>query len=117
MSDQIGLASEAYVLFAGATKIPCLNPPSERVAVAPPAGGEVPELLLQPSGRWRNRVARAPLRVLFSHKNFANLVGDSRPGVSEHLIEREGKQLTVRQDRQLAVCVDQPGVSTNTSVV
>jgi len=31
--------------------------------------------------------------------------------------EREGKHLTVRQDRQLAACVDQPGDSTNTGLV
>jgi len=37
ISGEIGLASEAYILLAGATKVPCLNAPRERVAVGPRA--------------------------------------------------------------------------------
>ncbi len=91
MSGEIGLESGAYILFAGARKIPCLNVPIERIAVALPARGEVSELPLQSSRRWRLSVARFPLRVLFSRQDCANLVGDSRPRVTEHLAQREGE--------------------------
>jgi len=90
MSGEIGLESGAYISFAGAGKIPCLNAPIERIAVALPARAAVPEWPRQPSRRWRLSVARPPLRVLFSHKDSANLVGDSRPRVTEHLAQREG---------------------------
>ena len=69
MSGEIGLESEAYILLAAATKIPCLNGAGERVAVAPPTRGKVP-----------------------------------------------GNHLAARQDRQLAVHVDQQRDSTSTCV-
>lgn len=113
---EIGLASETCILLAGGTKIPCPNASSERVAVGPPARGEVQELPFKPSTRWHRRVARDPLEVLFSHKDSANLVDASRPRVTEHLAQFEREHLAVRQGRQLAVRVDQPGNSTNMRV-
>lgn len=46
------------------------------------------------------------LRVAFSHKDIANLVGASRPRVTEHLARLEREQFVVRQGRQLVVQVD-----------
>lgn len=43
------------------------------------------------------------LTVVLSHKQLANLVGASRPRVTEHLARLEGEGLVVRQGRQLVV--------------
>jgi len=43
------------------------------------------------------------LRVAFSHKDLASLVGASRPRVTEHLAQLEREQVVVRQGRQLVV--------------
>jgi CRP-like cAMP-binding protein len=45
------------------------------------------------------------LRVSFSQKDIANLVGASRPRVTEHLARLEREALVVRQGRQLIVRV------------
>lgn len=46
------------------------------------------------------------LRASFSHKEIADLVGASRPRVTEHLAQLEREQLVIRQGRQLIVRVD-----------
>lgn len=46
------------------------------------------------------------LRVSFSHKDIANLVGASRPRVTEHLGQLERDRFVIRQGRQLVVCAD-----------
>ncbi len=46
------------------------------------------------------------LRVAVSHKDLADLVGASRPRVTEHLAELEREHLLIRQGRQLIVCLD-----------
>lgn len=45
------------------------------------------------------------LRVSFSHKDIANLVGASRPRVIEHLARLEREKFMIRQGRQLVVQV------------
>jgi CRP-like cAMP-binding protein len=45
------------------------------------------------------------LRVTFSHKDIANLVGASRPRVTEHLARLEREQFLVREGRQMVVRV------------
>jgi Crp-like helix-turn-helix domain len=45
------------------------------------------------------------LRVPFSHKDIANLVGASRPRVTEHLARLEREQFVIRQERQMVVQV------------
>lgn len=45
------------------------------------------------------------LRVAFSHKDIANLVGASRPRVTEHLARLEHEKFVVRQGRQMVVQV------------
>jgi CRP-like cAMP-binding protein len=45
------------------------------------------------------------LPVSFSHKDLANLVGASRPRVTEHLARLERERMVVRQGRQLVVRV------------
>ena len=45
------------------------------------------------------------LRVVFSHKDLASLVGASRPRVTEHLAQLEHEHLVFRQGRQLIVNV------------
>jgi len=114
MSREIRLESGAYILFAGARKIPCLSAPIERIVL--PARDKAPELPLRPSRRWRLSVARLALRIPFSHKDSANLVGDSRPRVTGHVAQREGNHLAAQQARQLAVRVDRPGDSISTRV-
>ena len=47
------------------------------------------------------------LRVPFSHKELANLVGASRPRVTEHLARLERDSLVIRQGRQLIVRMGQ----------
>jgi CRP-like cAMP-binding protein len=46
------------------------------------------------------------LRASFSHQDLADLVGASRPRVTEHLAQLERDQLLIRQGRQLIVCTD-----------
>jgi len=45
------------------------------------------------------------LRVSFSHKDIANLVGASRPRTTEHLARLEREKFVIRQGRQLIVRV------------
>jgi CRP-like cAMP-binding protein len=45
------------------------------------------------------------LRVSFSHKDIANLVGASRPRVTEHLARLEREKFVIRHGRQLVVRV------------
>ncbi len=45
------------------------------------------------------------LRVSFSHNDIANLVGASRPRVTEHLARLEREQFVIRQGRQMVVQV------------
>jgi hypothetical protein len=45
------------------------------------------------------------LRVPFSHKDIANLIGASRPRVTEHLARLEREQFVIRQERQMVVQV------------
>ena len=45
------------------------------------------------------------LRVSFSHKDIANLVGASRPRVTEHLARLERERFVIRQGRQMVVQV------------
>jgi CRP-like cAMP-binding protein len=47
------------------------------------------------------------LRVAVSHGHLANLVGASRPRVTEHLARLERDGLVIRQGRQLVVCADE----------
>ena len=49
------------------------------------------------------------LRISFSHQNIADLVGASRPRVTEQLAQLERENLIVRQGRQLIVRVDEIG--------
>jgi CRP/FNR family transcriptional regulator, cyclic AMP receptor protein len=46
------------------------------------------------------------LRGSFSHQDLADLVGASRPRVTEHLAQLEREHQVIRQGRQLIVCVD-----------
>ena len=46
------------------------------------------------------------LRVAFSHRHLANLVGASRPRVTEHLARLERDGLVIRQGRQLVIRAD-----------
>jgi Crp-like helix-turn-helix domain len=45
------------------------------------------------------------LRVAFSHKDIANLVGATRPRVTEHLARLEREKFMMRQGRQMVVQV------------
>ena len=47
------------------------------------------------------------LRVALSHRHLANLVGASRPRVTEHLARLERDGLVIRQGRQLVVRADE----------
>ena len=49
------------------------------------------------------------LKIVLSHRQLANLVGASRPRVTEHLARLEGDGLVVRQGRQLVVRADRLG--------
>lgn len=51
------------------------------------------------------------LRTSFSHQDIADLVGASRPRVTEHLAQLEREHLLVRQGRQLIVRADELGNS------
>lgn len=46
------------------------------------------------------------LRIAVSHKDLADLVGASRPRVTEHLAELEREHVLIRQGRQLIVRLD-----------
>ena len=46
------------------------------------------------------------LKASFSHQDIADLVGASRPRVTEHLAQLEREHLIIRQGRQLIVRVD-----------
>ena len=46
------------------------------------------------------------LRVALSQRNLANLVGASRPRVTEHLARLESDRMVIRQGRQLVVRAD-----------
>ena len=46
------------------------------------------------------------LRVAVSQRHLANLVGASRPRVTEHLARLEREGLVIRQGHQLVVCAD-----------
>jgi CRP-like cAMP-binding protein len=49
------------------------------------------------------------LRASFSHQDIADLVGASRPRVTEHLAQLEREHLVIRQGRQLIVRMDKIG--------
>lgn len=49
------------------------------------------------------------LNASFSHQDIADLVGASRPRVTEHLAQLEREQLLIRQGRHLIVRVDEIG--------
>ncbi|MGA7869473.1 MAG: Crp/Fnr family transcriptional regulator [Candidatus Binatus sp.] len=56
------------------------------------------------------------LRVSFSHKDIANLVGASRPRVTEHLARLEREKFVTRQGRQMVVQVSKLFDSMNAPV-
>jgi CRP-like cAMP-binding protein len=67
--------------------------------------------LLQLCSTFGVRESRGTLlRVSLSHKDLADLVGASRPRVTEHLAELEREHLLIRQGRQLIVSVDETRV-------
>jgi CRP-like cAMP-binding protein len=49
------------------------------------------------------------LRVPFNHQDFADLVGATRPRVTQHLALLEREHMVIRQGRQLIVRVDKLG--------
>ena len=51
----------------------------------------------------------ALLKASFSHQDIADLVGASRPRVTEHLAQLEREHLIIRQGRQFIVRVDKIG--------
>jgi CRP-like cAMP-binding protein len=53
------------------------------------------------------------LRIPVSQKDLADLVGASRPRVTEHLAELEREHLLIRQGHQLIVCLDKIKNSTD----
>jgi len=55
----------------------------------------------------------ALLRTSFSHQDIADLVGASRPRVTEHLAQFEREHLIIRRGRQLIVCTDSIVTRTN----
>src|SRR5271170_5719569 len=56
------------------------------------------------------------LRIAISQVHLANLVGASRPRVTEHLVRLERDGLVIRQGHQLVVCADQLEASINTRI-
>jgi CRP/FNR family cyclic AMP-dependent transcriptional regulator len=46
------------------------------------------------------------LRASFSHQDIADLVGATRPRVTEHLAQLERNHLVIRQGRQLIICAN-----------
>ena len=74
----------------------------ERIAIA----------LLQLCSEFGIRESRGILlRIPFSHKDIANLVGASRPRVTEHLARFEREHFLIKQGRQFVVCADELGKS------
>jgi CRP/FNR family transcriptional regulator, cyclic AMP receptor protein len=72
----------------------------ERIAIA----------LLELSSDFGIKELRGTLLIAsFSHQDIADLVGASRPRVTEHLARMEREHLIVRQGRQLIVRVEQIG--------
>jgi len=70
--------------------------------------------LLELSSDFGVRESRGTLlRASFSHQDIADLVGASRPRVTEHLAQLEREHLLIRQGRQLIVRVDKIGHSQN----
>ena len=70
----------------------------ERIAIA----------LLELSADFGIKELRGSLLIAsFSHQDIADLVGASRPRVTEHLARLEREHLIVRQGRQLIVCVQE----------
>jgi CRP-like cAMP-binding protein len=68
--------------------------------------------LLELSSAFGVRESRGTLlRESFSHQEIAELVGASRPRVTEHLAQFEREHLLIRQGRQLIVCVDEIGAA------
>jgi CRP-like cAMP-binding protein len=57
------------------------------------------------------------LEASFHQRDIADLVGASRPRVSEHLAELEREKLLIRQGRQLIVCIDRMKNSIQSSPV
>ncbi|MGO9453788.1 MAG: Crp/Fnr family transcriptional regulator [Candidatus Binataceae bacterium] len=53
------------------------------------------------------------LKVPFSHKDLASLMGASRPRVTEHLAQLERDHIVFRQGRQLIIRTDELGNSKN----
>jgi CRP-like cAMP-binding protein len=49
------------------------------------------------------------LTVSFSHRDIADLVGASRPRITEHLAQLESEHLVIRQGRRFIVCADKIG--------
>ncbi|MGO9605958.1 MAG: Crp/Fnr family transcriptional regulator [Candidatus Binataceae bacterium] len=49
------------------------------------------------------------LKLSFSHKDLASMVGASRPRVTEHLAQFEREHFLIRQGRQFVVCADKLG--------
>jgi DNA-binding Lrp family transcriptional regulator len=67
--------------------------------------------LLELSSDFRVKESRGTLlRPSFSHQDIADLVGASRPRVTEHLAKLEREHVVIRQGRQLIVRVDKIGV-------
>jgi len=54
---------------------------------------------------WVEESLGTLLRVSFRHKNIANLVGASRPRVTEYLARLEREKFVTRQGRQVVVQV------------
>ena len=64
-----------------------------------------------------SRMSRGTLlKASFSHQDIADLVGASRPRVTEHLAQLEREHLIIRQGRQLIVCVDKLGGIERTAI-
>jgi CRP-like cAMP-binding protein len=56
----------------------------------------------------------ALLRASFSHQDIADLVGASRPRVTEHLAQLEREHLVIRQGRRLIVRIGKIATATTT---
>ena len=57
--------------------------------------------LLELSSDFGIKESRGTLLRAFSHRDIAELVGASRPRVTEHLAQLEREHLVIRQGRQL----------------
>ena len=69
--------------------------------------------LLELSSDFGVKESRGTLLRAFSHRDIADLVGASRPRVTEHLAQLQREHLVIRQGRQLIVCADKIGLSQN----